>query len=267
MLSPLYDKIEVNEAIENLRDINRRLRYSMDDAIFQDSALSAYLQRPLSEDIDADIAMEKAFKSVVYSSLRAKNRPIKMATRIADIACQKLRGERLAVLKAQDKISAQQYEKEKRKNSVIESISYVKRRFVRRGLKVALNAGISHMIGGKVITIMMVSGEPITMSVGWISFGLMTLADLCIPKEIKKKIRETAKKGIREAVDKLHNGITKLKQRAADTAHKVTTAISNGLHKAYEKGKQVVSQCKETFNECKNWVKEKASKLFHKIFS
>lgn len=251
MSSSLHYKIEVANAIENLQYINRWLNIDVNDTLESDVFVE-YLTTPLDSEYDS--RFEKAFSTTVYEIAKAKGCPSFIAKGISSYCEQDIRLQKLDVLKAEEKITAKQYEEEKKKLKLVSIISKAATRVSRLGVKTALSYAIHQIAGGAVIEVMKWSGEPFTMSVGWIAYGIMTAYDFLVPEQIKKEIKQTAIDAINDTWNLFNEGVSALKKMGEEVVDDIIDAFETGLEiiedatntvfdyieDAYEKGKEVV---------------------------
>lgn len=251
MSSSLHDKIEVANAIENLQYINRWLNIDV-NATLESDVFVQYLTTPLDSEYDS--RLEKAFSTTIYELAKAKGYPSFIAKKVSSYCEQDIRLQKLAVLKAEEKITAKQYEEEKKKLKFVSIISKAATRVARLGVKAALSYGIHQIAGGAVIEVMKWSGEPVTMSVGWVAYGIMTAYDFLVPEQIKKNIKQTAIDAINSTWDLFKKGYSSLKEMGEEVVDNIKDAIETGIEfiedvtntvfdyieDAYEKGKNVI---------------------------
>lgn len=249
MSNSLHDKIEVANAIENLQYINRWLNIDVNDTLESDVFVE-YLTTPLDSEYDS--RFEKAFSTTVYEIAKAKGYPSFIAKKVSSYCEQDIRHQKLDVLKA--KITAEEYEEEKKKLKFVSIISKATTRVTRLGVKAALSYAIHQIAGGAVIEVMKWSGEPVTMSVGWVAYGIMTAYDFLVPEQIKKEIKQTAIDAINDTWDLFKEGVSALKKMGEEVVDDIIDAFETGLEiiedatntvfdyieDAYEKGKEVV---------------------------
>ena len=97
------------------------------------------------------------------------------------------------------------------------------------------------------------SGEPVTMSVGWVAYGIMTAYDFLVPEQIKKNIKQTAIDAINSTWDLFKKGYSSLKEMGEEVVDNIKDAIETGIEfiedvtntvfdyieDAYEKGRML----------------------------
>lgn len=256
MKSAIWDKIEVAEAINNLQYINRWLNIDVAETIHS-NIFTEYLTSKIDDSYDS--RFEKVFSTTVYEFAKKIGYPSFIAKRISSYCEQDIRMQKLDVLKAEDKISAKQYDEEKKKLKFVTIISKASTRVVKIGVKSALSYGIQCVTGGAAIELMKWSGEPITMSVGWAAYGIMTAYEFLVPEKIKKEIKQTAIDAINNTWDLLKNGITELKNAGEEVVEGIKDAFQTGI----EKIEEIYSTGYKYLNDVIGDAYEKVKSIYH----
>lgn len=253
--------LALQQAFSRLRKSNQWLRLGLSENDFQSEELSAYLQRPLGENIAQDIETENKIKAAVYLSItRSKWKPRWVAKKLAESAVEAMRDARLTCLYESNKISAKDYKTETEKNQITQistTFKHIKKRYGRKTAKTALTAALALTVGGPA---------------SWIAGGIMLTSEL-LTKTTKEKIKRKIKNTVERTVQTITNGITHLYNKTAEIAPKVIEKVVDIANDIKENASQyaapiangirtVVHSISSTIKECGTVIKEKTKKLW-----